>query len=151
MQRYKIMVFGLGGNGADILEGSQISHSSWYLKPDELQKYICDEHYKPSEMEGCILVDIRDVVSKNPMLAIIAPLCNPKLKDKEVDRFDVASLGDPITSGMVKSFAANGGAGAVAAAACGGLDEVSPKALAAWWKSHGAIIGTVKKGIVLWG
>jgi hypothetical protein len=156
MKHYKIMTFGLGGNGADIIDDKPdehmcaTSHSSWYLKPDELQRYICNEHYKPEEIEGCILVNIRDVVEKNYMLAIKAPMCNPKLNDEEIDRFNVSALSDPITSELVKGFAANGGAMAVAAAACGGLDSVSPKALAAWWKAQGATIGIVKNGKVTW-
>ena len=152
MQKYMIMTFGLGGNGAEILDTdnhNSVSHSSWYLKPEELQKYICNDHYKPSEMEGCILVDLREVVEKSPSLALKAPLCNPRLKDDEIDRFDLKSVG-PIGVEMMREFTAGGGGAAVASAFMGGLDEVSPKMLGRWWQSHGARMGTVKDGKVVW-
>ena len=84
---YVVMTFGLGGNHADGYNesfGCKFT-SSWYIGPEELKKYIDSGHYEPESIEGCWLVDQREVVKANPGLAFTSPMCDPKLKDGEID------------------------------------------------------------------
>jgi hypothetical protein len=148
-----VMSFGLGGNcGKGISKHGNKYSSSWYLKPDELQHYIDNEHYSKEELEGCWLIDTCDVLRKKPSLAFYAPMCNPELADGEVDKFENREyFKDPVGVAILKEVARTPvGAALVLSAFKGGLDYVSLVEYVQWWKEHGAKIGTVKDGKVQW-
>ena len=65
--RIFVMSFGLGGNSGDgITKDGNAYSSSWYLSgPDEFLKYI-PKHYDPSEVDGCIVIDKREVLERCP-------------------------------------------------------------------------------------
>jgi hypothetical protein len=90
-----VMTFGLSGNHGDGVSNSGNTFtSSWYLgSPDEFIKAI-PGHYDPSEVDGCLVVDKREVLDKNPGLAFRSPMCNAKLSENQVDRFSDIGAGD---------------------------------------------------------
>jgi hypothetical protein len=150
-RKYLIMSFGLGGNGADGIDGKNRFHSSWYIGPEELPRYLVPGHYDPVEMEGCLLIDKRAVLEERPGLAFSAPMCNPELKDEETDRlFDRDYMKDEFTLTLLREFSRAGWGAVIASGAVGGLDYVSPALFAAWWQDKGARVGRVVNGAILW-
>ncbi len=151
--RIYVMSFGLGGNSGDGVtkDGNKYS-SSWYLRgPDEFLTYI-PKHYDPAEVDGCVIIDKREVLEVSPGLAIRAPMCNAQLGEGEVDRFrDIQNVGSCL---VLQAFAQGDGQqrGLAALAAVsladksdgpGPLDYVGPVAYAAWWRQHGARVGVL--------
>src|SRR5262245_30205504 len=69
--RIFVMCFGLAGNHGNGVSADGNSFStSWYLRgPDEFVKCV-GEHYKPSEVDGCIIIDNRAVLEERPGLAV---------------------------------------------------------------------------------
>ena len=65
--RIYVMSFGLGGNSGDgITKAGNTYSSSWYLNgPDEFVKLI-PEHYDPGEVDGCLVIDKREVLEASP-------------------------------------------------------------------------------------
>jgi hypothetical protein len=63
-----VMTFGLGGNHGDgISNRGNTFTSSWYLNsPDEFVKAI-PGHYHPSEVDGCVVIDKRQVCDRRMM------------------------------------------------------------------------------------
>ena len=150
-RRYIVMGFGLGGNGADGIEGKNKFHSSWYIGPEELPRYLVPEHYDPEQMEGCWLIDKRAVLEERPGLAFLAPMCDPGLQDEEVNRLmDRDYMKDDFILSLLSEFAKAGWASIIASGAVGGLDYVSPALYVAWWQDKGAKIGRVIKGAAVW-
>jgi hypothetical protein len=152
--RIFVMSFGLAGNsGNGVTSTGNTYSSSWYLKgPDEFVKLIPD-HYDPREVDGCIVVDKREVLEKSPGLAIRAPMCNARLSEGEIDRF--REIKDVGSSRVLSAFAQGDGQqrGLAALAAIsladpseepGSLDYVAPAAYAAWWREHGARVGVLR-------
>lgn len=151
MRKYYVMSFGLGGNGAEGIENGNLFHSSWYIGPEELQRYLVPEHYDPESMEGCMLIDKRAVLENNPGLAFRSPMCNPRLRDDETDRlFDRSYLKDDFAVTLLREFAKAGWGAVIASGAVGGLDFVSPAAYVGWWRDKGARIGQVINGRAVW-
>jgi hypothetical protein len=152
-ERYFVMGFGLGGN-----QGHGINWtSSWYARPEELQSLIDNGHYPSERMEGCIVIDkIAALKSPNGVkLAMNSPLCDPRLHDDEIDRFADAVKGSETFAAMLASVhPTNAAILSIGSRDTGkepnGLDKVSPTAYAAWWKRHGARLGVVKNGRVIW-
>jgi hypothetical protein len=152
--RIHVMSFGLGGNFGDgISKDGNSYQSSWYLNgPDEFLAYI-PKHYDPGEVDGCIVIDKREVLERSPGLAIRAPMCKAALSDREIDRFrDIKDVG---SSFALQAFAQGDGhqRGLAALAAIsladsteepGSLDFVSPAAYAAWWRKRGARVGVLE-------
>ncbi len=151
--RIFVMSFGLGGNsGAGITSTGNTYSSSWYLKgPDEFVKLI-SQHYNPSEVDGCLVVDKREVLEVSPGLAFLAPMCNARLGEGEIDRFrDITDVGSSL---VLQAFAQGDGQqrsmATLAAISIadksndpGPLDYVGPVAYAAWWRQHGARVGVL--------
>lgn len=151
MRKYYVMSFGLGGNGAEGIENGNLFHSSWYIGPEELQRYLVPEHYAPESMEGCLLIDKTAVLEEKPGLAFSSPMCNPKLRDDETDRLlNRSYMQDGFALALLREFANAGWGGIIASGAVGGLDFVSPAAYVAWWQNKGARIGQVIHGNVVW-
>lgn len=151
-RKYFLMSFGLGGNGADGIDnhGNKF-HSSWYIGPDELDKYITPEHYDPEAMEGCILLDKRAVLEDKPSLAFTSPMVSLDLKDNETNRlFDREYMKDSMTMTLLAEFAKSGWGAIIASGAVGGLDYVSLPAFIAWWVDKGARVGRVIDGKAVW-
>ena len=154
--RYLVMGFGFGGNHGDgIGADGTVFSSTWYLKPTQFQSMIDNGHYKPEELEGCILIDKIPALEKDMSLAYTAPMVSVTLADGEVSR-GADIMRDP-TSGMVVTAVAehNPTVGLLAAKALTddsfvGLDKVSVAAYVEWWRAHGAVIGQVKSGQVAW-
>jgi hypothetical protein len=149
--KIKVMSFGLGGNHGDGVSSSGNSYSSsWYLgSPDEFVRCI-PGHYDPSEVDGCLVIDKREVVDKNPGLAIRSPMCNAKLREDEIDRFSDLKAGDSL---ILRAFAEGDATQRTLAALAvislrpydepAPLDYVSPVAYAAWWRKNGARVGVL--------
>jgi hypothetical protein len=151
MSEYKVMTFGLGGNHSECVKKSgQKYTSSWYIGPNELQRYIDDGTYQKEMVEGCILVDIIQPISENPSLVLSEPMCDPTLADDEENKFNQSILNDPVIKAITAEFSAGGGSLAVASGLFGGLDFVSVKKYVDWWKRRGARIGKVEDGKVVW-
>jgi hypothetical protein len=152
--RIYVMSFGLGGNSGDgITKSGNVYSSSWYLNgPDEFVRLI-PEHYNPGEVDGCIVIDKREVLETRPGLAIRAPMCNARLGEGEIDRFrDIKDVGCSL---VLQAFAQGDNQqrsmATLAAISLaneskepGPLDCVGPVAYAAWWKRHGARVGVLK-------
>jgi hypothetical protein len=148
------MSFGLGGNsGEGISNDGNVYSSSWYLRgPDEFVECI-PGHYDPAEVDGCIVIDKRAVLDKQPGLAIRAPMCKATVSEGEVDRFrDIQGVEDSL---VLQAFAQGDGQhrGLAALAAVsladksddpGPLDFVGPVAYAAWWQKRGARVGVLR-------
>lgn len=147
-RKYYVMSFGLGGNGAEGMDGEQPFHSSWYIRPDELQRYICNNHYKPEEMEGCWLIDKIAVLEKDPFLAYKSPMVNLK----ESSRFKDIKVDPVFGNAVFKGFGAVGTCAKIAQAddKFEGMDYVSVEYYINWWKDKGARIGQVLNGKVVW-
>jgi hypothetical protein len=151
--RIYVMSFGLGGNSGDgITKDGNTYSSSWYLRgPDEFVKLI-PQHYNPLEVDGCLVIDKREVLEQSPSLAIRAPMCNARLSQGEIDRFkDIQGVENSL---VLRAFAQGDGQqrGLAALAAIsladpsqepGSLDYVGPAAYAAWWRKHGARVGVL--------
>jgi hypothetical protein len=151
--RIFVMSFGLGGNSGDgITKSDNVYSSSWYLKgPDEFVKLIPD-HYDPGEVDGCLVIDKREVLEASPGLAIRAPMCNARLSEGAIDRFrEIKDVGSSL---VLQAFAQGDGQqrslAALAAISIadqgeepGPLDYVGPAAYAAWWRDHGARVGVL--------
>ena len=86
--RIHVMSFGHGGNSGDgINKDGNTYTSSWYLNgPDEFLRLI-PEHYDPSEVDGCFIIDKRTVLEQSPGFALRAPMCKAMLGEGEIDRF----------------------------------------------------------------
>ena len=152
--RIFVMSFGLGGNSGDgITKHGNTYSSSWYLNgPDEFVKLIPD-HYDPSEVDGCIVIDKREALEKSASLAFRSPMCDARLAEGEIDRFnDIPSVEGSL---VLQAFAhGDGTQRSLAALAAysltanidgpGPLDYVGPVAYAAWWQRHGARIGVLR-------
>jgi hypothetical protein len=147
-----VMSFGLGGNHGDgVSDSGNTFTSSWYLNsPDEFVKLI-PGHYDPAEVDGCLVVDKREVLDKNPGLAFRSPMCKAKLSENQVDRFsDLGSGNSPILQAFAQGDATQRTLAALAAislqpsAEPGPLDYVSPVTFAAWWRKHGAHVGVLR-------
>ena len=151
--RILVMSFGLGGNSGDGITSSGNKYSSsWYLNgPDEFVKRIPD-HYDPTEVDGCLVIDKRGVLEVSPGLAFRAPMCNARLSEGEIDRF--RDIKDVASSLVLQAFAQGDNQQrslAVLAAVSladkgkepGPLDYVGPVAFAAWWRQHGARVGVL--------
>jgi hypothetical protein len=151
--RILVMSFGLGGNSGDgVTKDGNVYSTSWYLNgPDEFLECI-PSHYDPNEVDGCFVVDKRDVLEATPGLAFRAPMCNARLAEGEIDRFrDIKDVGSSL---VLQAFAQGDsqqrGLAALAAVsladssdAPGPLDFVGPVAYAAWWQQHGARVGVL--------
>jgi hypothetical protein len=151
--KLRVMSFGLGGNHGDgVSKDGNSYQSSWYLNgPDEFVDAI-PSHYNPAEVDGCLVIDKREAVDKNPGLAVRAPLCDARLGDGAISRFNDKI--DGVSSLMLEAFAqGNDQQRSLAAIAAyslvakidgpGPLDYVSPTAYAAWWQQHGARVGVL--------
>ena len=152
--RIFVMSFGLGGNSGDGITGAGNTYSSsWYLNgPDEFVRLIPD-HYDPGEVDGCLVIDKRDVLETSPGLAFRAPMCNARLGEGEIDRFrDIQDVGSSL---VLQAFAQGDNRqrslAALAAISItdrteepGPLDYVGPVAYAAWWQQHGARVGLLR-------
>lgn len=153
MRRIKAMTFGLGGN-MGYFDSKHRETTSWYVRPEHLQACIDAGHYGKEEMEGCILIDLRQAVEKNPMLVFHEPLLDVRLQDGETERF--ADLAENVTPGLVEAVTSHSPvlAHCVAQAEKSeeyrGLDTVSLPAFVQWWRDHGAVFGVVQDGIVKW-
>ncbi len=147
-----IMTFGLGGNMGEYryLERNSGYSSSWYIEPQELQRYIDNGHYPAEEMEGCILVDKRAALEKDPMLTLAAPLIDAGLEGKQHRPFDKQYLEDPLNRAIVDEIRRAGYSHVVMSGFIGGLDKVSPELYLEWWTARGARSGEVKNGEVIW-
>jgi hypothetical protein len=151
--RIYVMSFGLGGNSGDgLTEDGNTYSSSWYLNgPDEFVKLIPD-HYDPHEVDGCLVIDKREVLEARPGLAYRAPMCNARLSEGEIDRFrEIQDVGNSL---VLQAFAQGDGQqrslAALAAISLadqgkepGPLDYVGPVAYAAWGRDHGARVGVL--------
>ena len=151
--RIHVMSFGLGGNSGDgVSKDGNTYTSSWYLSgPDEFLRLI-PEHYDPSEVDGCIIIDKRDVLEQKPGLAIRAPMCKANLSDDQIDRLsDIKGVEESLVlQAFARGSAEQRGLAALAAISIantskepGPLDFVSPTAYAAWWKERGARVGVL--------
>ena len=134
-----VLSFGLGGNHGDGVSDSGNSFtSSWYLRsPDEFVKAI-PGHYDPSEVDGCLVIDKREALDKNPGLAYRSPLCSAKLSENQVHRFSDLNAGDSLVlralaQGDVtqRTLAALAAVSLEPSAEPGPLDYVSPVIFAA--------------------
>lgn len=151
-----VMTFGRGGNhGYGITSDGNVFTRSWYLAPDELQRVLDSGRYSVAEMEGCVLIDLLKVVDRDPMLSIDAPMVDVKLQEGET--FRMADLLQNHASAMVvaavsqeQPIVAAMATKSIADNAYRGLDKVSPAEYVAWWRKHGATIGKVENGQVLW-
>ena len=151
--RIFVMSFGLGGNTGDgFSKDGNVYSSSWYLSsPDEFLKCI-PSRYDPAEVDGCIVIDKREVLERSPGLAFRAPMCKARVGDGEIDRFkDIQGVEDSL---VLRAFAQGDGQqrGLALLAAISlvnmsdepaPLDFVSPAAYAAWWQRHGARVGVL--------
>ena len=92
------------------------------------------------------------MLEKSASLAFRSPLCNPKLSDRQIDRF--RNIKDVENSLVIQAFAQGDGQqrGLAALAAIsladpsdepGPLDYVSPVAFANWWRKNGARVGVL--------
>ncbi len=151
--RIFVMSFGLGGNSGDGITSTGNTYtSSWYLKgPDEFVRLIPD-HYDPCEVDGCLVIDKREVLKASPGLAIRAPMCNARLGEDEIDRFrDIKDVGSSLVlQAFTQGDNTQRGLATLAAISLadpsdepGPLDFVSPAAYAAWWRKHGARVGVL--------
>ena len=147
-----VMSFGLGGNHGDGVSNSGNTFtSSWYLNsPDEFVKAI-PGHYDPSEVDGCVIIDKREVLDKNPGLAYRSPMCKAKLSENQVDRFSDLKAGDSLIlrafaegDATQRTLAALAAVSLQPSAEPGPLDYVSPVTFAAWWRKHGARVGVLR-------
>ena len=78
--------------------------------PDEFVKLIPD-HYDPLEVDGCIVIDKRDVLEQSPGLAFRAPMCNARLGEGEIDRFrEIKDVGSSL---VLQAFAQGDGPAAI--------------------------------------
>lgn len=155
-RRFVVMGFGLGGNHGDGRDADgTVFASSWYIKPADLQSYIDNGHYPAAEMENCILIDKRPAVEANPCFAYEAPMLGVNLAEGETSRLTDLMKND--CARMVTVAAAEQSptialltVKAMTDTAFVGLDKVGPIAYADWWRDHGATIGCVKDGKVMW-
>jgi hypothetical protein len=152
--RILVMSFGLGGNYGDgVGEDGNNYSTTWYLDgPDAFLRRIPD-HYDPREVDGCLVIDKREVLEKSPGLAIRSPMCKASLGEGEIDRFrDIKDVGSSL---VLQAFAQGDGQqrGLAALAVVsiadrskepGSLDFVGPVAYAAWWAKRGARIGVLR-------
>jgi hypothetical protein len=118
--------------------------------PDESVKAI-PGNYDPSEVDGCVVIDKREVLDKNPGLALRSPMCKAKLSDNECDRFSDLRAGDSLVllafaqgDATQRTLAALAAISLQPSAEPGPLGYVSPVAFAAWWRKHGARVGVLR-------
>jgi hypothetical protein len=154
-RRYIVMSFGLGGNIAYGLDGEGKFTSRWGLDPKGFEQALADGKYLAAELEGCTLINQRQVLRTNEMLAIEAPMIDVLLGGDEVCRAE-ALLKGPEAAVAMELVATHQPAAAVLAAKAltssrfQGLDAVSPSVYVRWWEAHGAQIGCVRGGRVEW-
>jgi hypothetical protein len=152
--RIYVMSFGLGGNsGEGISKDGNVYTSSWYLRgPDEFVEHI-PGHYDPREVDGCIVIDKREVLDKRPGLAIRAPMCKATVSEGEIDRFgDIQGVEDSLVlQAFVQGDDHQRGLAALAAVSIanqsedpGPLDFVGPATYAVWWQKRGARVGVLR-------
>jgi hypothetical protein len=64
-----VMSFGLGGNHGDRVSSRRNAYSSsWYLGSSDEFVEATPRHFDPSEVDGCLVIDKREAVDKNPGL-----------------------------------------------------------------------------------
>jgi hypothetical protein len=149
--RIHVMSFGLGGNHGDGVSNSGNTFtSSWYLNSPEQFVECIPGHYDPSEVDGCMVIDKREVLDSNPGLAFRSPMCRAKLTEDQVDRFSEVGAGDSLIlrafaqgDATQRTLAALAAVSLQPSAEPGPLDYVSPVTSAAWWRKHGARVGVL--------
>jgi len=154
--RYLVMGFGFGGNHGDGIDGQgHVFSSSWYVRPEHFQSMIDNGHYTAKQLEGCILINKIPALEKDICLSYQAPMIGVKLLGGETNR-GADLLRDPASAMVATAIGEHNPTVALMAAksltddSFIGLDKVSPRAAADWWRSKGAVIGTVEAGKVIW-
>lgn len=155
-KRYLVMGFGFGGNHGDGIDNhGHVFSSTWYVRPDHFQSMIDNGHYSAAEMEGCILINKIPALDKDMSLSYQAPMVGVKLQDDESSR-GADIFRDPISGLVAAAISEHNPTVALMAAksltddSFIGLDKVSPRIAAEWWRSKGAVIGKVLAGKVIW-
>ncbi len=146
-----VMSFGLGGNHGDGVSTTGNTYTtSWYLSSPEQFVECIPGHYDPSEVDGCVVIDKREILDQKPGLAYRSPMCNAKLSENEVDRFSDLKAGDSLVlrafaqgDATQRTLAALAALSLQPSAEPGPLDYVSPVTFAAWWRKHGGPTGEV--------
>jgi len=151
--KIKIMCFGLGGNyGEGVSDSGNPFSSSWYLDgPDAFLRSI-PGHYDPREVDGCLVVDKRELLDAKPGLAYRSPMCKATLHDGEINRFrDFGNVADSLVlhafaqgDSQQRGLAALAAVSLVANGEPAPLDFLSPVAYAAWWRKRGARVGVLR-------
>ena len=138
-----LVSFGLGGSGIEFMpEGDCTSHQSGYCNPDN---FFSDN--REGDFEGVPVIDKREVLKKNPMLAITMPMVSTRLKDDEVSECPEPS--DVLLFGLQGSFKTLATMKKIDKK-FSGLDQVSIKTYIQLWKEKSARIGVIKNKQIVW-
>jgi len=140
-----MITFGLGGHGMELeslvpcAPCSPYSHLSGYSTPETF-KFT---EYEKFDLEGCVVIDKREVLDKNPGLAVSMPMCGHETKKFNPD--DISEMMMFGLQGEFKTLAQLAKTGNFS-----GLDFVSPELYAELWRQHGARIGKVEGDKIVW-
>ena len=144
-----LMFFGLGGHHVSfkVSGGGQFDVNytlSGYYKPDNFK---INDNEKARNYEDCLVINKRNVLKNNPMLAISAPMMNVNLKDDDIDPCpNPSALMVWGLEGQFKTLANLKRSNKEYT----GLDSISPKAYFEFWKSKGCQTGIIKNGQIIW-
>lgn len=147
MDKIVAITFGLGGH----TEHAKNSRLHGYDRPDD---------WKPrdgSDYTGCVVIDGREMFRNKPSLALTLPMVGD-VPDGQPERFnDIMSPDERKGNMMLQAMKAEQGnmfgsliAIADACPSYSGLDIVSPNDYAALVVQHGARVGDVVDGVIVW-
>lgn len=153
--RFAYISRGEGGIGADYAERGH--HLSSYSR--DLEGFI-SEH--ATEAEGSIVVDLLPCVEREEFVSAVmrAPLCDPTLAPGDINAptfHDDGAFGLATAATIAGNYLGAFGVSAVLTAEAktddaepGPFDSVSPQRLARYWREHGATVGVVREGSIIW-
>lgn len=147
-KKVRVLSFGEGGHSELMGRHGMYANStlSGYSRPENWR------HSPDCDYSECIVIDKRPAIATESGYRWVfnGPMCNPDLADGAIDRLGEVS---PLMAGAM----AENSYGALLALhathsgpEAGPLDRVSPAAYAAGWSRHGAKLGRIVDGAIVW-
>lgn len=150
--RVAVVSFGLGGHSLEYVDAEgRRSSLSGYDTPEQFETAIGKGEYSKYHLEGAPVLDKRAILTRDPQLAVVSPMVDPVLPPGSYrllgEEARLAAGG--MLPGLEGEFLALAQR-AVQDPRFGGLDYVSADLYVAWWDKHGAKMGRVEGGRIVW-